>query len=71
MFYFLGGASAHALVDGVVLGVDWKERDVLFFRGGDDELASGHEALLVGETDGLASTDCGVGGLEASYSHDC
>ena len=67
---FGGGSSAHALVDGVVLGVDGEEGDVVFFCGGDDEFAGGDEALLVGEADGFAGADCGVGGFEAGYSDD-
>ena len=48
LFYFCGCAAAHALVDGVVLGVDGEEGYVVFLRGGDDELAGGYEALFVG-----------------------
>ncbi len=67
---FLGGAAAHALMDGVVLGVDGEEGDVVFLCGGDDELAGGYEAFLVGEADGFAGADCGVGGFETGYSDD-
>ena len=67
---FGGGAAAHALVDGVVLGVDGEEGDVVLAGGGDDELAGGYEALLVGEADGLAGADGGVGGFEAGYADD-
>ena len=70
MFDFGGGSSAHALVDGVVLGVDGKEGHVVFFCGGDDEFAGGDEALLVGEADGFAGADSGVGGFEAGDSDD-
>ena len=63
-------AAAHALVDGVVLGVDGEEGDVVLVCGGDDELAGGDEALLVGETDGFAGADCGVGGFETGYADD-
>ena len=59
-----------ALVDGVVLGVDGEEGYVVFAGGGDDELAGGYEALLVGEADGFAGADGGVGGFEAGYSDD-
>ena len=38
--------------------------------GGDDELAGGYEAFLVGETDAFAGADCSVGGFEAGYSDD-
>jgi hypothetical protein len=58
-------------VDGVVLGVDGEEGDVVFFCGGDDELAGGYEALFVSEADGFAGADCGVGGCEAGYSDYC
>ena len=68
---FGGGAAAHALVDGVVFGVDGQEGDVMFLCGGDDELAGGDEALLVGEADGFAGTDCRVGGFEAGHSDYC
>ena len=70
MFYFGCGAAAHALVDGVVLGVDGEEGDVVFFCGRDDELAGGYEALFVGEAYGLAGADCRVGGFETRHSDD-
>ncbi len=69
LFDFGGGASAHALVDGVVLGVYGQEGYVVFARGRDDELACGDEALLVGQTDSFAGADGGVCGFEAGYSH--
>jgi hypothetical protein len=65
-----GGAAAEALVDGVVLGVDRKERDVVLASGFEDEVAGGDEALLVGEADGLAGEDGGVGGFEAGNADD-
>ena len=43
------GSAAETLVDGVVLGVDGEEGYVVFFCGGDDELAGGYEAFLIGE----------------------
>jgi len=36
----------------------------MFGGGGEDEFAGGDEALLVGETDGLAGADGGVGSFE-------
>ena len=69
-FTSCGRSAAHALVDGVVFGVDGEEGYVVFLCGGDDELAGGYEALLVGEADGFAGADCGVGGFEAGYSDD-
>ena len=42
----------------------------MFFCGGDDELAGGYEALFVGQADGFAGADRGVGGFEAGYSDD-
>jgi len=71
LFYFLRRAAAHALVDCVVFGVDGEEGYVVFFGGGDDEFAGGYEALFVGQADGFAGADCGVGGFEAGYSDDC
>ena len=65
-----GGASAHGLVDGVVLGVDGEQGYVVLLRGGDDEFAGGDEALLVGEADGLAGADGGVGGFESGDADD-
>jgi hypothetical protein len=56
-------------VDGVVLGVDGEQIDVVLFCGGED-LAGGDEALLVGQADGLAGADCGVGGFEAGDADD-
>ncbi len=70
LFYFCGCASAHGLVDGVVLGVDGEKSYVVLAGGGEDELAGGYEAFLVGEADGLAGADCGVGGFEAGYADD-
>src|SRR5271170_7349436 len=70
LFDFSGGSSAHALVDGVVLGVNGEESDVMLFRGGDDEFAGGYEALFVGQADGFPSADCGVGSFEPGYSDD-
>ncbi len=57
-------------MDGVVLGVDGEERDVVLFCGCDDELACGYEALLVREAEGFSGADCGVSGLEAGYADD-
>ncbi len=68
LFYFGGRASAHGLMDGVVFGVDGEESYVVLAGCGEDEFAGGYEALLVGEADGLAGADCGVGGFEAGYS---
>ena len=59
-----------ALVDGVVLGVDGEQGYVVFLRGGDDEFAGGDEALLVGEADGFAGADGGVGGFESGDADD-
>ena len=70
MFDLGCGAAAHALVDGVVLGVDGEEGYVVFFSSGEDKFAGGYEALLVGEADGLAGADCCVSGFEAGYSDD-
>ena len=53
-----------------MLGVDGEQRYVVLFGGGDDELACSYEALLVGEADGLAGLDGGVGGFEACYAND-
>ena len=63
-------SAAHALVDGVVLGVDGEERYIVLFCRGDNEFAGGDEALLVGEADGFARADCRVGGFEAGYADD-
>ena len=71
LLHFGCGAAAQALVDGVVLGVDGKEGYVVLPGGGEDELACGYEALFVGEADGLAGADCGVGGFESGYAYDC
>ena len=67
---FGGFAAAHALVDGVVLGVDGEEGDVVLAGGVEDEFAGGDEAFLVGEADGLAGADGGVGGFEAGDADD-
>jgi hypothetical protein len=70
LFDFGGRAAAQALVDGVVLGVDGQQRDVVLAGGGEDEVAGGDEAFLVGEADGLAGADGGVGGFEAGDADD-
>ncbi len=70
LFDFGGGAGAEALVDGVVLGVDGEEVDVVLAGGGEDEVAGGYEAFLVGEADGFAGEDRGVGGFETGYTYD-
>ena len=70
MFDLGGSTSAHGLVDCVVFGVYGKEGGVMFGSGGEDEFAGGDEAFLIGEADGLARTDCGVGGFEAGDSDD-
>ena len=67
---FGGFAAAHALVDGVVLGVDGQEGDVVLAGGLEDEVAGGDEAFLVGEADGFAGADGGVGGFEAGDADD-
>ena len=59
-----------ALMDGVVFGVDGKQSYVMLAGGSDDELAGGYEALFVGEADGFAGADCGVGGFESGYAYD-
>ncbi len=70
-FTSAGGTSAHGLMDGVVFGVDGEGGLRLCLRAGcDDELTGGYEALLVGEADGLASADGGVGGFESGYADD-
>ena len=53
-----------------MFGVDGEQGDVVFLRCGDDEVAGGDEALLVGEADGLAGADGGVGGFQAGYADD-
>ena len=70
LFDFGGGAAAEALVDGVVLGVDGEEVDVVLAGGGEDEVAGGYQAFLVGQADGLAGEDGRVGGFEAGYADD-
>src|SRR6202789_4725566 len=70
LFDLRSGAGAEALVDGVVLGVDGEKVYVAFPRCGEDEVAGSYEAFLVGETDGLAAEDGGVGGFEAGHSDD-
>ena len=57
-------------MDGVVLGVDGEEVYVVLAGGGEDEVAGGYEAFLVGEADGFAGEDGGVGGFEAGYAYD-
>ncbi len=67
----LGGlAAAHALVDGVVFGVDGEQGYVVLAGCGEDEIAGGDEAFLVGEADGLAGADGGVGGFESGDADD-
>jgi hypothetical protein len=63
-------ADAQALVDGVVLAVDGQDGDVALAGGGGEDFAGGHHALLVGQADGLAGQDGGVGGFEAGDADD-
>jgi len=44
----IGGSGAEALVDGVVLGINGEEVYVVLAGGGEDEVARGNEAFLVG-----------------------
>ena len=57
-------------MDGVVLGVDGEQRDIVGAGGGDDEVAGGDEAFFVGESDGLAGLHGGVGGFESGDADD-
>ena len=46
-------------------------RATLCLAGGlEDEFPGGYEALLVGQADGLAGADGGVGGFQAGYPDD-
>ncbi len=67
---FWEGAGAHALVDGVVLGVDGEQREVFGTGGGGEEFAGGDHGLLVGEADGFSCEDGGVGGFEPGNADD-
>ena len=64
------GADAQALVDGVVLAVDGQDGYVAVAGGGGEDFARGDHALLVGEADGFAGEDGGVGGFEAGDADD-
>jgi hypothetical protein len=63
-------ADAQALMHGVVLAVDGQDGHVALARGGGEDLAGGHHALLVGQADGLAGQDGGVRGFKAGHAHD-
>ena len=67
---FLVRADAQALVDGVVLAVDGQDGHVALARGGGEDFAGGHHALLVGQAHGLAGQDGGVRGFEAGDADD-
>ncbi len=67
---FAGGSAPHALVHGVVFGIDGQQGNLVFFGCSHDELASCDEALLVRQADGLAGFHRGVGGVEPGYTHD-
>ena len=70
LFDFVGCAAAEALVDGVVFAVDGEEGGVVLAGGGEDEVAGGYEAFLVGEADRFAGEDGGVGGFKAGDADD-
>ena len=61
-------ADAHALVHGVVLAVDGQNWDVALAGGGGEDFARGYHAFLVGQADGLAGENRGVGGFESGHS---
>ena len=67
---FVHAASAEALVDGVVFGVDGEKRLALAAGLGGDELSGGDQALFVGEADGFSGADGGVGGFESGDADD-
>src|SRR6516165_8579595 len=63
---FVAASAAQTLVDGIVLGVNGEERLALLVSFGDDEVASGDQALLVGYSDGLSRLNSFVGSFESS-----
>ena len=72
LFDLARAAAAHALVDGVVLGVDRQQGYIANAARAavEEEIAGGDQAFLGGEPDGLAGEDGGVGGLKAGNADD-
>jgi len=62
--------ALEALEDGVVLGVDGEEFDVVLARGGHDELAGEDEDFLGSEREVFAGGDRGERGFEAGGADD-
>ena len=57
-------------MNGVVLGVDRQQRDVLLARSRREDLSRGHHGFFVGEADGLAGLDRCIRGFESRDAND-
>jgi len=69
-FNFRVCTYTQTLMDGVVFAVDGEDGDVALLGGSGEDFASGDHAFLVGESDGLAGEDGGVGGFESGDADD-
>jgi hypothetical protein len=67
---FAAFAGAHALVHGVVLGVDGEKSDVTAASRGGKDFSGGDHGFFVGEADSLAGFDGCVGGFESGDADD-
>jgi hypothetical protein len=63
-------AHAQALVDSVVFAIDGEDGHVAPAGGGGKDFTRGDHAFLVGQADGLAGENCGVGGFKAGDAND-
>src|SRR5262245_11273954 len=70
-FDFFHPAATHALMNGVVLAVDGKKRDVSLARFGGDEFSGGDQTFFVRKAERFARADCFVGRFESGDSDDC
>ena len=66
----LHSSPTQALVDRIVLAVNWKKRLPLLSSFGGNQFARDHQAFLVGQTDGLPGAYGFIGGLQPRHAHD-
>ena len=57
-------------MDGVVLGVDGQEGDVVFARGFQNQFAGGDETFFVGEANGFAGADGSISSFKSGDAND-
>ena len=67
---FVAASAAKALMNGVVLAIDWEKRFAPLACFGDDQVAGRDQAFFVGYADGLPGPDGFVGGFQSCDSDD-